>query len=118
MLWLSFLRRVLALMVTVSVAIGGSALATPDLRIGADPASAGVLHDTVDLSASHDADDNHDHDVKKNCHCALISCSGWNLAPTALDLVDLDFTATRHDSYENVALLLHSPSLPLKPPRS
>lgn len=118
MLWLSLLRRVLALMVTVSVAVGGSAFATPDLRIGADPASDGALHDTVYLSASHDADDNHDHGVKKDCHCALINCGGWNLAPTALDLVDLDFTATRHDSCRNVAFLPHSPSLPLEPPRS
>lgn len=115
MLWLSLLRRVLALMVAISVAVGGSALATPDLRFGADPVSAA---DTIDLSASHDADDKHDHGIKKDCHCALINCSGWNLAPTALDLVDLDFTAARHDSYKNVAFLPHSPSPPLEPPRT
>jgi hypothetical protein len=105
-------------MVAISVAIGGSALAAPDLRLGPDPASPAMLHDAMDLSASHDGEDGHDHGVKKACHCGLTSCSGWNLTSAAFELVDLDFAAARHDSYRDVAFLPHSPTPPLEPPRT
>jgi hypothetical protein len=116
MLWHALLRRVVAVVVALNVAVGGPALAAPDFR--SEPAPVGTEQTKSDVSTPHDADDGHEHRAKKDCHCAPLNCNGWNLAPAAPDLADLDAVGARHGSRIDLAYLPYLPSLPLEPPRS
>lgn len=115
-----FLRLVLTLLVAAGLALGGGSFgASVAAPMPADcPHHAGAA-----MGAAAQGDAGHDHHGKGDskqggCHCPLMTCSGWTLAPVAFDLVPFDSSALPRLSTAVAAFVPHPPGVPLQPPRA
>lgn len=115
------LRLMLTLLLAAGLVLGGASFGTSPGPAAAAPNPVDCPHH-ASLASEHGADHSdagHDHGSKKGgCHCPLMTCSSWTLAPVALALLPFDPTAVPHRPTATAAFIPHPPGVPLHPPRT
>jgi hypothetical protein len=110
--------------VAAGLTLGGFSFGTSPAA--AAPMPADCPHHSgpaIDNAAEH-GKSGHDHGSKSGdskvggCHCPLMTCSGWTLAPLAFDLVRFDPAALPHLAMAADRFVPHPPGVPLQPPRA